>query len=151
MNICIVGGGVVGLSCAYHTAIKYPSSKITIIADKYYSETTTYGSGGLWKPYQITGTPDAQVNEWGKLAFEHFLELYRSGDRDEAGIRLLDAYDLYEENDELHEASWKDIVYNYRKLNAEDLNKMGLPCRFKKAITFSTLLAKAAEITFSAP
>jgi len=143
LNIVIIGAGVVGLSTAYR--IKKDLNditklKITIISEKFYNETTSYGSGGLWEPYQILGTPDNKINEWGKNAFDHFLELYNSPFGAEAGIQLLTAYNLLEENQECIIPSWKDIVFNFKILNSNDIQKMSLPKRFVKGFTFGTLV-----------
>lgn len=142
MKILIIGGGVVGLSTAHAISTKYGKrSEIRIIADKYYDETTTYGSGGLWEPYQIAGTPDFQVDNWGKIAFEHFKELYYSTNREKAGVRLLRAYQLYEDTDIINIPSWKDIVYDFEVIDGEKLSKIDkplIPTRFTKAITFKT-------------
>jgi len=143
LNICIIGAGTVGLSNAWR--IKKDLNdiakvKVTIISEKFYNETTSYGSGGLWEPYQILGTPDDKINQWGKDAFDHFLELYNSPYGSEAGVQLLTAYNLLEEDQELIIPSWKDIVFNFQVLSNDDLQKMSLPKRFVKGFTFGTLV-----------
>ena len=56
-RIAIIGAGVVGLSCA-HQILKDlgDNVQITVIAEGFMNQTTTFGSGGLWEPYQIAGT-----------------------------------------------------------------------------------------------
>jgi glycine/D-amino acid oxidase-like deaminating enzyme len=143
LSICVIGAGTVGLSNAWRIMKDLSETsqvKVTIISEKFYNETTSYGSGGLWEPYQILGTPDDKINEWGKDAFDHFLELYNSPYGAEAGIQLLTAYNLLEENQELIIPSWKDIVFNFQVLTNDDLQKMSLPKRFVKGFTFGTLV-----------
>ena len=55
-RIAIIGAGVVGLSCA-HQIIKElgDNVEINVIAEGFMNHTTTFGSGGLWEPYQIAG------------------------------------------------------------------------------------------------
>jgi glycine/D-amino acid oxidase-like deaminating enzyme len=115
-------------------------AEVTLIADKFLSETTSCGSGGLWEPYQIAGTPDEKVNVWGKVAFDHFLELLHGPDAARAGVQLLTAYNLMQQQDTYVEPSWKDIVFNFRKLEAVDLAQMGFPARFTQGFTFGTLV-----------
>ena len=80
-KICIVGAGVVGLSCALKVVEELgENADVTVVAEAFISQTTTYGSAGLWEPYQIAGTPDEDVNRWGKIAFDHFLELHHGED-----------------------------------------------------------------------
>lgn len=143
INVAIVGAGTVGLSTAWRIKKELndlAKVKVTIISEKFYNETTSYGSGGLWEPYQILGTPDDKINEWGKDAFEYFLNLYNSPDGAQAGVQLLTAYNILEENQELIIPSWKDIVFNFQVLTADDLQKMSLPKRFVKGFTFGTLV-----------
>ena len=60
-NVAIIGAGTIGLSVAENllkevSMLGCPSElKITIIAEYFYDKTTSYGSGGLWEPYQIAG------------------------------------------------------------------------------------------------
>lgn len=113
---------------------------VTIIAEAFLNQTTSFGSGGLWEPYQIAGTPDELVNEWGKFAFDHFLQLFRSEDAAEAGVQLLTAYNVLEEHQDLTPPSWQDIVFNFKQLEEADLIQMGLPKKYVKGFTFGTLV-----------
>ena len=80
-KICVVGAGTVGLSCALRIVEEFGSAvSVNIVAELFLSQTTSYGSGGLWEPYAIAGTPDEDVNKWGKYAFDHFLELHHGPD-----------------------------------------------------------------------
>lgn len=67
------------------------SVDITIIAEKYYSETTSFGSAGLWEPYLTAGD---KINSWGKVSFNHFMNLFYSSNAAKAGIQLQTAYNL---------------------------------------------------------
>ena len=49
-TIAVIGAGVVGLTTAINIQKLLPSSSITIIADKFTSETTSHGAGGLFRP-----------------------------------------------------------------------------------------------------
>ena len=49
-NIAIIGAGVVGLSCGVNLQKVLPTAKVTVVADKFYKETTSYGAGGLFRP-----------------------------------------------------------------------------------------------------
>ena len=54
--IVVVGAGVVGLSVALRVKeICGESIHIKIISESFLEQTTSYGSGGLWEPYQIAG------------------------------------------------------------------------------------------------
>lgn len=142
-KICIVGAGTVGLSMALKVLEEVQDSvEITIVADTFLNQTTSFGSGGLWEPYQILGTPDELVNKWGEIAFKHFMELHVSPHAAEAGIQLMQAYSLYtaEESMTLEPPSWKDIALDFKQLGNKELRQMMLPERFVTAFSFSTLV-----------
>jgi len=47
-QIAVVGAGVVGLSTAVQ--IQQPSALVTLIADKFTTETTSHGAAGFFRP-----------------------------------------------------------------------------------------------------
>lgn len=56
-NIVIIGGGVVGLSCAVKISEFYGNRiNITIISENLSPNTTGDGSAGLWGPYLVGST-----------------------------------------------------------------------------------------------
>lgn len=143
-KVAVVGAGTVGLSVAYRLSELYPSScvEVTVIAEEFLQQTTSYGSGGLWEPYQIAGTPEERVNQWGKISFKHFQDLYYSDYAAEAGVQLLTAYQLLEAHQDGSDPSWKDIVYNYKHLDAADLRAMNVPDKYVKGMTFGTFVVE---------
>jgi D-amino-acid oxidase len=139
LKVCVVGAGVVGLSCALKIQEEYRDSiQITVIADAFLDETTSCGSGGLWEPYQIAGTSDLKINQWGKHSFEHFSQLYQSKDAAAAGVQLVTCYQLLESNEKFSLPGWKDIVLNFSELSTDEIRKLNLPARFTKGFTFGT-------------
>ena len=147
VEVCVIGAGVVGLSCATTllNSIEIQDEltiHITIIAESFIQNTTSCGSAGLWEPYKIEGTPDELVNNWGKHSFDHFLQLLYSPHAAEAGIQLMTAYKLltHEETINWKEPFWKDIVFNFQKLSSVDLRKMKLPEEFVSGCSFETLV-----------
>ena len=70
-NIVIIGAGVVGLSCAHQILAKLGDNvHITVISEGFTNQTTSFGSGGLWEPYQIAG------NHFSTLSLFSFFTLY---------------------------------------------------------------------------
>ncbi|RYG67979.1 FAD-binding oxidoreductase [archaeon] len=56
-KVAIIGGGAVGLSVALRLKEELGYRvDVTIIAECFLQQTTSYGSGGLWEPYQIAGS-----------------------------------------------------------------------------------------------
>jgi len=58
-RICVVGGGVIGLTTALRVYETLPTASVTIAAEKIATDTTSEGAAGLWKPYAISGTDPA--------------------------------------------------------------------------------------------
>jgi len=138
-RVAVLGAGTVGLSCALKMVQRYGRSvEVTIIAAEFLQQTTSYSCGGLWEPYQIAGTPDESINQWGKIAFEHYRDLFNSRDAVEAGVQLVNCYQLFEAHDKTAEPSWKDIVFNFDPLSQEDIQKMGLPNNYVRGFKFGT-------------
>ena len=54
-NVAIIGAGTVGLSVALRSLEVCENINVTIIAAEFLSGTTSFGSGGLWEPYQVGG------------------------------------------------------------------------------------------------
>jgi glycine/D-amino acid oxidase-like deaminating enzyme len=141
-GICIVGAGVVGLSCALKLKTACPEIAVTIIASEFYNETTAFGSAGLWEPYQIVGTPDDLINSWGEHAFLHFRDLYFSADAGATGVQQFNVFQLFTAGEDATPPSWKDIVYNYTQLPEAELRKMGFPARFVAGSSFGTYVVE---------
>lgn len=161
-RVAVVGAGTVGLSTALK-AIEVLGDKVTvtIIADSFLQQTTSYGSGGLWEPYQIAGnqhhhqgllinlcklllillgTSDEKVNGWGKVSFDHFMQEYHGPNAAKAGVQLLTAYQLLEQGQDLTVPSWKNIVFNFTELDRKELDKMGMPAKYVKGFQFGTFV-----------
>lgn len=86
------------------------------------------------------GTADEQINKWGSDAFQHFSEVYHSADAAEAGVQMLDSYQILEQHESGETPAWKDIVFNFTKLTSNDIKKMGLPSKFTKGFKFGTFV-----------
>ena len=58
-RIVVVGAGVIGLSSAINIQNLLPTASVRIVADKFDSETTRHGAGGLFRPNaeHIHGVP----------------------------------------------------------------------------------------------
>lgn len=53
-NRAVIGAGVVGLSTAVNLQNRLGNAcRVTIIADKFFEETTSYGAAGIFKPTMV--------------------------------------------------------------------------------------------------
>jgi len=122
-RVTVLGAGIVGLSSALAlvTRARRPPA-VTVVADRFLTETTSAGSGGFWMPYALNDTPAADIERWGSASFERFAELHRSPDVDAAGVSLVEVRGVGDDPP----PSWAGSVPNYRALSARDLALMGL-------------------------
>lgn len=138
-NIIIIGAGTVGLTMAYILKKKIDCN-VVIVAEKYYSQTTSYGSGGYWMPYAVKD--DNRINCWGRKSYDHFLSLSHSSDGNKTGIKLIQSIQLYEKQEDVPYVSWKDCVIGYRLLSTADIDRYLLPNnKYKAGYTFTTVVA----------
>lgn len=55
-SIAVIGAGTVGLSHALRLKEEFGEAvDVTVIAEYFLQDTTSWGSGGFWEPYQIAG------------------------------------------------------------------------------------------------
>ena len=90
--------------------------------------------------FEFSGTSDDMVNGWGGHAFEHYKEVYHSPEAVEAGVQLVNSYQIFEAHENPELPSWKDIVFNFEELSDADLRKMGLPIKYVKGFKFGTFV-----------
>lgn len=50
MHIGILGAGIVGFNTALRVQQELPNAEVTLIADKFVEDTTSYGAAGLFRP-----------------------------------------------------------------------------------------------------
>lgn len=118
-SVCVLGAGVIGLSCALQTLQKVPNVEVTIIAEKFNEDTTSDGAAGLWEPYQLEDTPASSINAWGGETLTYFQHLFQSTQAPAVGVQRLTAYSLYTEPAD--DPMWHELAPDYRHLMPEEL------------------------------
>lgn len=72
----VIGGGVVGLSCAYEMADS--GCSVTVIAAADAEDSVSGVAAALWFPYQTESSADAL--EWSRVSYQRFTELVATHD-----------------------------------------------------------------------
>lgn len=140
-HIVVIGAGTVGLSMALRIKEELGNLvNVTIMSETFLQQTTSYNCGGLWEPYQIAGTPDRLVNQWGEFSFQHYRQLYTSPDAAEAGVQLMTNYVFQEDRSSFELPSWKDIAMECREIEQRDLPKFNLPAKYTCGYSFGTFV-----------
>ncbi|KAK7500518.1 hypothetical protein BaRGS_00008093 [Batillaria attramentaria] len=119
-NIAVVGAGVMGLSSAVAIQRALPNARVTIMADKFTTDTTSDGAGGLFVPYAVDTDKDI-LRKWAVEGRRHFYHLAFSEHSRVTGVYLSHGYDLStvpltEPHPHL------DFVLSRRRMNAEEIS-----------------------------
>ncbi|CAK0763482.1 hypothetical protein CVIRNUC_003062 [Coccomyxa viridis] len=141
-NVCVLGAGVMGLSVALRLRQEMPDVTVTLIADKWVSDTTSDGAAGLWEPYKLDETPAERVNSWGATTYKYLQDLYFSDAASAAGITTVAAYQLWSQPHE--DPVWKDVVPHFRHLSYQELQpfeKAG-GCKYALGWCFTTIICE---------
>jgi hypothetical protein len=63
-RICVLGAGVNGLATALRLLREVPGVQLTVLAERFGTDTTTAGAAGIWGPYKLSDTPQDDVLRW---------------------------------------------------------------------------------------
>ena len=120
-HFIVLGAGVVGLSTAFELQKQFDNCTITIVAEASTAETTSYGAGGLWEPYNVAGTPESKVNEWGLYSYQHFQECERQGIPGISSVRVYQLYHPLAEQEFNHSKPfWSEIVQDLHLITPQE-------------------------------
>lgn len=141
VKIAVVGAGMVGLSTAVSIQKLLSKAKITLIADKFDTHTTSAGAGGLYRPTSqlVKGVPVETLRKWVTASWDYFTSLAMSPMAKETGQTLVPGYVLSNNKDIVEDALYRDIVFNFRMLTSEEMKRLKFPykygCNFTSVIT----------------
>lgn len=61
MEFGVIGAGIVGLTTALELQKEFPNARVTIIADKFETETTSYVAAGIFRPGTNFAGPTEEI------------------------------------------------------------------------------------------
>lgn len=61
MSFCIIGAGVVGLTTALELQAEYSTAKVTILADRFLTDTTSDVAAGIFRPSTSFAGPTEEI------------------------------------------------------------------------------------------
>jgi len=142
MKICVIGAGVVGLNTSLALKKEYPNSDVTILADKFTTETTSDVAAGLFRPgTSFSGPTDEITRTWINDSYWYWDDLRKSSIGSLAGVTQISSY--------IFSSSSPNIVRNrylekllplYRVATPEELKIC--PGDWKYGSFYTTLLAE---------
>ncbi|XP_063699276.1 D-aspartate oxidase [Culicoides brevitarsis] len=93
MNLCVVGGGVVGLTTALELQKEFRNANITIVAEKLLKDTTSDVAAGIFRPgLSFSGPTEEITSKWLYDAYHHWDAIRNSSDASLAGVTELSGY-----------------------------------------------------------
>ncbi|PVD21198.1 hypothetical protein C0Q70_19366 [Pomacea canaliculata] len=142
VRIAILGAGIVGLTTAVNVQREIPLASVTIIADKFGTDTTSSGSGGFFRPTTtlVRGVQPETVKEWAKDSWDYFFGLAMSSQSKETGHSLVSGYIFSDEITDVEAPLFKDIVLNFRVLSSEEQKRINP--NFKYGCFFTTIVTQ---------
>lgn len=112
-KIGIIGGGVIGLTCASVLSSKYD---VSIIAEKIGVESDSWKATAIWHVYLVPETK--QVLEWAEFTLKILCEL--AAKEKESGIELVKGVELFR-NSTASYPSWADIPPLFKMLSDTEI------------------------------
>ena len=58
MRICIIGGGIIGVSTGVALLQRFRDVQVNIVTERTTPDTTADGAAGIWGPYLLKGTKE---------------------------------------------------------------------------------------------
>ncbi|XP_058121434.1 D-aspartate oxidase-like [Anopheles ziemanni] len=146
----ILGGGIIGLSCAVRLSEKYPDASLHIIGEHFSPHTTSDVAAGLWGPYALGNTPETTCRKWAKDTHTYMHQLWRSGHAEKCGLCLVPVVELFTAEEETT-PWWHNIVFGFQThhLQPEHAELLGHKLgqnMYRTAISYVTFTCEPTRI-----
>lgn len=93
INIAVLGAGVVGFTTALELQTQFRNARITILADKFHEDTTSFVAAGLFRPSpNFSGPNEAITRKWINNSYHHWDSIRRTAEASLAGVTEISGY-----------------------------------------------------------
>ncbi|XP_059176387.1 D-aspartate oxidase-like [Physella acuta] len=140
VKIAVIGAGVMGLSTAVNLQKLIPDAKVTIIADKFGTDTTSTGAGGYFRPNMddFHVEDKEMVTQWVKDSWEFYSELAQSPSANESGQTLVSGTVVYNKPQESAYSLLATLSYDFHQVSEDQLRRLNL--NYKYGYSFTTVI-----------
>lgn len=141
VNVVVLGAGVVGLSTALNVQQVVPGARVTVMADKFYEQTTSYGSGGMFIP-SLRAFPNTDVGllrKWFGASWKFYQELALGPEAGAAGAIVMSGYHLQNADFFPGDPLYKEFVFSCEDMTATEMKNMGFQ-NFRHAQKVTTII-----------
>lgn len=93
MQFGVIGAGIVGLNTALQLQEEFPNAQVTIIADRYEENTSSYVAAGIFRPGNgFLGPTEEITRKWVTDAYNYWDNIRKSSEAPLAGVTQLSGY-----------------------------------------------------------
>lgn len=134
-KVAVIGAGIIGLSTALNIQKLMPKCSVTIFADKFTSDTTSHGAGGLFRPNteHILGVDPDTICRWSEEGFKFYSGLATSSEACESGCMVMAGY-VFSRTPILNPL-YKRLVFSFRELTPNELRSLGTDYQYGYQVT----------------
>ncbi|KAK3758006.1 hypothetical protein RRG08_058313 [Elysia crispata] len=130
-SVAVIGAGAVGLSAAVNVLQALRDVKVTIIADKFDENTTSWGAGGIFR---------LDLDYHPKKDHERISTLAHSDQAEESGMSFVAGTLLYNVPKEEAYSVMSELTFDFQKLSQTQLKQLNPRVSYKYGYSFTTLL-----------
>ncbi|XP_045192079.2 D-aspartate oxidase-like [Mercenaria mercenaria] len=141
VNIAVLGAGVVGLSTAINVQQSIPSARVTVIADKFFEDTTSYGAGGMFIPSRLASpnVPVDDLRNWCRESWKFYRQLALSPEAGDIGTMIMSGYHLINKPLSAEDPLYQEFVFNSQEMSRSELNDLGFQ-QFRTGYRVTTVI-----------
>ncbi|XP_005091250.1 D-aspartate oxidase isoform X2 [Aplysia californica] len=147
VRVAVIGAGMVGLCSAINVQKELPEAEVTVIADKFSTDTTSFGAGGFFRPFMpdIAKGVDLKVAEqWVRDSWKYYASLARSDLAKETGQTLVPGMIAYRTPQDQQYDLLKELVGDFHRVDLEHLQKLNLDT-YTYAYAFTTIIVQTPK------
>ncbi|CAH1169768.1 unnamed protein product [Phaedon cochleariae] len=143
-RIAVLGAGIVGVTTALQLQKTFRNIDVTIVADKFDEDTTSWVAAGIFRPgTSFTGPSEEITRKWINDSYFYWKNIEESEYGAEAGVTSISGYIFSSENPGLVRNHYiENLVPTYRQATREELKLC--PGQWKYGSFFSTLLTQSS-------
>ena len=142
MKICVLGGGIIGLSTALNLKLERPDFEVVIITDKTTPFTTGDGAAGIWQPYLLEGCEPNSLSRWLRGTWDFMEKSWKTPEAGDMGIFPLHLYLL----NRSPTPESNEILHGLRKLSLEEISKLNLEGDIREAYDCVTYIMETRKL-----
>lgn len=126
-RVAVVGAGVVGLTVARLVQQYLKNANVTVIADKFQQDTTSFVAAGFFRPGLSFKGPTKDVTQrWINNSWHYWNDLLKSSEGSRAGVMSVSAYIFSKTSEHITRNHMiEDLLPIYRPATQKELNMCG--------------------------